>query len=242
MDKTRNKLAIVGFAEATRMMAPFDNDEYEIWGLNHLYPFIPRWDRWFELHDPGWMADNLKIWKEYDEWLRKEHPFPIYMHKHFDEYPSSVEFPLDELVKKYGSYFTSSIALMLGLGIAMGFEQIEIYGVDMAHDSEWGIQRPCVEYWIGIARGLGIKVGLPSATALLSNEGIYGYNDAAVSREFREFETYLQEHIKDVKNKRQEAIATAHAADGALQAFEEVLGSLKQKIRGRSFLVTGQKK
>ncbi len=59
----RKKVAIVGMATTSRHLAPFDDDEFEIWALNESYwgghvgpdktPYLKRWDRWFQLH-PEW--------------------------------------------------------------------------------------------------------------------------------------------------------------------------------------------
>lgn len=53
--RTKDKLAIVGFHEATRDKAPYDNPDYEIWGCNEEYRFdwLKREDRHFQLH-PRW--------------------------------------------------------------------------------------------------------------------------------------------------------------------------------------------
>jgi len=50
-----DKVAIVGFAEATRALAPFDDPSYEVWALNeeYTYPWLKRFDRWFQMH-PRW--------------------------------------------------------------------------------------------------------------------------------------------------------------------------------------------
>jgi hypothetical protein len=44
------KVALVGFADSWKL-APFDDPTVDVWGLNELYKYVPRWDRWFELHD-----------------------------------------------------------------------------------------------------------------------------------------------------------------------------------------------
>lgn len=56
--RTKDKVAIVGFAENTRDFTPWEDPDYEIWSLNEghnplIFPFIKRWDRWFQLH-PRW--------------------------------------------------------------------------------------------------------------------------------------------------------------------------------------------
>jgi len=57
-------VVLMGMAESTRHLAPWDNPEVEIWGINESYkqpnkkglppgPYMRRWDRWFQIH-PRW--------------------------------------------------------------------------------------------------------------------------------------------------------------------------------------------
>jgi hypothetical protein len=66
---------------------------------------------------------------------------------------------------------------MIALAIYLKFDDIGIYGVDMAADSEYGTQRPSCEYFIGLARGRGINVYLPPETDLCKTFYLYGYQD-----------------------------------------------------------------
>ena len=52
-DPLQKRVAIVGFATGHAHLAPFDDPNTEIWGLNQLWKVLPerRFDRWFELHD-----------------------------------------------------------------------------------------------------------------------------------------------------------------------------------------------
>lgn len=72
-ERTKDKLAIVGFATATRDMAPWDNPDYEIWSLNEApnFPFIKRFDRLFQLH-PRWdfSRENCANDHNHFHWLR----------------------------------------------------------------------------------------------------------------------------------------------------------------------------
>jgi len=56
----KDKLALVGFASTTRLQAPFDDDEYEIWTVNEAgniaipaFSWVKRFDRLFQMH-PRW--------------------------------------------------------------------------------------------------------------------------------------------------------------------------------------------
>ena len=49
----KDKVVILGFT-THRKLAPWDDESFEIWGINDLYvnEDIKRWDRWFQLHHP----------------------------------------------------------------------------------------------------------------------------------------------------------------------------------------------
>ena len=65
--------------------------------------------------------------------------------------------------------------MMLAYAVLGGFEHIEIYGVDMAVDDfEYYWQRPCMEAWIGFARGRGLNVVLPSSSPVGKNDYVEG--------------------------------------------------------------------
>lgn len=156
-DSKAKKVAIVGFAKSWPL-APFEDKEFEIWGLNELYKFFhqkpgTRADRWFEIHNPESPSKNNEVHRAF----LKKFPLPIYMWKHYDEFPSSVPYPLEEVKgmmnehmifpgsktesryqnvgAKY-SNFSNQITWMMLLAIYEGFKEIHVYGVDMATKEE----------------------------------------------------------------------------------------------------------
>jgi hypothetical protein len=186
-------VAIVGFSPIT---FPFIKDAQvdEYWTMNHAFfvKDMPRIDRLFEIHKRKWYlrGEQTKS-RQYGRWLRKKHPFPIYMQENelTSKVPSGVRYPMEEvceellggLIKKVGleeirlRYFTSSAAFMIALAIYERFDRIELYGIDMDSDTEWGYQRPNGEFWLGIALGRGIQVVLPEPSNLCSAK-VYGYD------------------------------------------------------------------
>jgi hypothetical protein len=80
----------------------------------------------------------------------------------------------------WNGYFTNSISYMIALAIYEKYEEIGIYGVDMATggfdtpNGEYAHQRPSCEYYIGIAVGRNIKVTVPSSADLLKTRFLYG--------------------------------------------------------------------
>lgn len=176
--RTKNKVCIVGFTSHRDIALTLDRDEWEIWGLNELYRYMPvaAFDRWFEIHGREYL-ENDDDGKKHIEDL-KSLSIPIYMQKVHEDIPASVKFPRDELCETLDSkYWTNCPAWMLGYAIAMGFEEIAMVGVDMAQDTEYQVQRPCCEHWLGYARGKGIKAWVPDMSDLMKSVGLYGYED-----------------------------------------------------------------
>lgn len=175
----RRKAAIVGFAESSRDRAPFHDPEWEIFALNQLYRFIPRADRWFEIHE-DFLHDEVPG-TDYLAWLRAA-PIPVYMTRthrpatsRFD-IPNAVRYPIERVSEFLGKrYFHSSIGFMLALAIMEGFQEIGLWGVDLIETEEYRNQRPNVEWLLGLAGGLGIKVTVDEHSAVLKPLYVYGY-------------------------------------------------------------------
>jgi hypothetical protein len=103
-------------------------------------------------------------------------PF-ITCRKHPDV-PSSVAYPLKEIVKKFGiPYFTNTIAYMLAYALYEKVDSIQIYGVVQGGYYEYMKERKGVEFWLGIAAGTGIKIEIKGNSELLTNDDnlLYGY-------------------------------------------------------------------
>lgn len=194
----KSKVAIVGFAPSTMRDVKniWDDPELEIWGLNQLYMAFPmiveRATRWFQIHSRESYDSNVNRDHSHHEWLTKQTRFPIYMQKKEPDIPMSVRFPVEAFFKVFPRYFTNSISWELATAILetmqaralgfQGFTDIYIFGVDMATDSEYAFERPCVEYHIGWAKGLGINVHVPQKSDLLKSMWLYPYEDSSPMR------------------------------------------------------------
>lgn len=187
--KQEKKVAIVGCSDS-KMLAPFDDPEFEIWGVNNLYPHIPRATRWFEIHELTHdgkqhlrRGKNEFRGQSVDDYLEnlgkwaKEQDCTIYTQRKWDNMPTSTPYPLQEMLSRFGNYFTNSISYELALAIAEGFTEIHVYGVDMAVDTEYHHQRPSCEFFLGIAAGLGIKIHIPQEADLLKTRFLYGFDE-----------------------------------------------------------------
>lgn len=184
----RKKVAIVGCSQS-KTLAPFNDPDFEIWGVNNLYPHLPRADRWFEIHhitkeDNYLRRGDLKFrGQKVDEYLKQlgewaqEKNCPVYMQQKWDIIPTSVEYPIQKMVEVFGGYFTNSVSYQIALAIYEDYDEIHVYGVDMAVDTEYHHQRPSCEYFLGVAVGRGIKVNIPNEADLLKTRFLYGFQE-----------------------------------------------------------------
>src|SRR3990172_9236300 len=153
----RTKVCIVGYAENSRHLAWWDDQDCEIWGVNQLDRFIPRADRWFQIHK-DW-DDRTKWAKGTDQrvWLQTC-PIPVYMIDHHDDFPQSVRYPIERVMAelKMHDYFTSTIPIITSLPIPQSFQHIAYYGIDLIIGREYQFEKPCVEFLLGMAPERGI--------------------------------------------------------------------------------------
>lgn len=209
--KKKNKCAIIGFA-GSWYQAPWQDESFDIWGINELYKFNgeeakkhrvkPRYDVWFEIHN---IKDSPSKQKEDHQKFLKQCPYPLVTQKHWDEYPSSIKFPRAEIKEainkcfitnnEIGSEFTdysNQISWMTALAIYMGYEEIHIYGVDMAANTEYNFQRASCQFFIGLAAGLGVRLLIPKSSELCKHYCDYGFESDNAGR-FR-----VKDRIKNI--------------------------------------------
>lgn len=254
----KKKLCILGMAPSWRE-APFDKlEEYEIWALNDMWRLFEkempkaRADRWFEIHD---LSTPSKSEPKHREFLRQLR-IPVYTYKHYPDIPFSVAFPFDgitETLREMGylgsHYFTNQVTWMLAYALMMGdfaevtvngaprrvyvpaYEEISVYGVDMAAASEYGHQRPSVEWIIGLMEGLGCKFFIPPTSDLFKATQLYAKESNNRNR------VWIKTQIGELKKKQavfaqqevlleqqilQAKLAQAQA-QGAASAYNEIL-------------------
>jgi len=233
------KVAIVGTA-MTYKNAPYDDPSWEIWGLNDHWNNLPRATRWFEANNAACRIakvshkpDMLRV-----DWLKKC-PIPVYMEEHYDDIPMSVKYPYDEvndficdLDESGRDYFTNSVSFMIALAIYEGFDEISLYGVDMAVGSEYEKQRPSCEFWVGLAKGRGIKVYIPDNSDLLKTMVVYGrstkiepfimkMNDRKAFQEGQV--ANINAEIAKAQNNIQQLTATKFQYQGSLADIDQTL-------------------
>jgi len=217
VERKREKLAIVGFASSSRSAAPFDDDAWEIIGLNQLYRHIPRADFWADIHI-NWDSENVEG-TDHRGWIR-ECGIPVIMMAHHEDLPTSVRFPIERCIDLATDYFTSTVALLIAWGVHQGYSTIGLWGIDLIVGTEYEFQKACAEFWLGVAHGKGVHIVIPDSSALLRHSHRYGYEmepnwGPVSSREMEKRATYLSDEQSSM-------IAKLHWLDGAADAWKRM--------------------
>lgn len=219
------KVALVGTAPSSRMLAPFNDPTWEIWVCSPgNMNIIPRATRWFEIHANLMWEEHKSYGEPYVKWLN-ENKFPkgTYMQDQ-SLVPHAITFPKDELVKDFGPYFfTSSFAWMMALAIKEGAKEIGLYGVDMASRDEYILQRAGGHYFIQLAKDRGIKVILPFESDLEQPPALYGYAEATpFGRKLHARETELKNRVANMEQQLQSLDKNLTYLKGALEDLDYV--------------------
>lgn len=175
------KVALVGSAPASSRSAPYQDQEWKIWGCSPgLYGVAPRVDEWFELHlwEPGapWFSP------EYCQWLAAlpGRGATLWTGREVGALPGSKVFPWEEVIAEFdpNSWFcSSSLFWMMARAIKVGATTIGLWGIDMAAGEEYEMQRAGIHFLTYIARARGIEVGVPAESDLFTPRFKYGVDE-----------------------------------------------------------------
>lgn len=156
-------------------------EEGETWGVNDIILRRDQLSMCFHMHDMEWI--RRKEWHALKLIIQKAEKYniPIMTQECYDWIPTSVKYPLDEIVNKFKScYFGSSIDYMLVYAMYKEYDIINIFGCNMVLKNEYQSQKPSLEFWIGMAIGRGHKVNIMAGKygAILKtyNNKMYGYD------------------------------------------------------------------
>tara|TARA_R100000808_G_scaffold18710_1_gene40917 strand:- start:9439 stop:10098 length:660 start_codon:yes stop_codon:yes gene_type:complete len=144
-----------------------------------------------------WDLDNYGRPKQHVELLSKL-DVPIYQQAIDERIPMSTIYPIDEVAERYGfewvdgskrAYLTSTASFMIALAVLEHdryvdkhprgkkgrVQRIHLAGIELAIGTEYFDQRPCLEYWCGLATGKGIDIVLPKTGSNLLTGQTYAY-------------------------------------------------------------------
>lgn len=155
---------------STGYQCPYDA---EVWGVNRGFRKCRGMDKLFMSDtrldprgDIQFDIDNLR-----------DVEFPI-ISLHQVKGIKTKRYPYKKIVEKFGTtFFTSTICYMIAYALYKGYNYIRMYGVDMITTQEYEREKGGVEFWAGIAKGMGCKVEISRGSAVCQTKtGVpYGF-------------------------------------------------------------------
>ena len=222
----RKKVCILGTAP-TCTQAPFEDESWDMWAISSLpgRPDIKRVDRVFEMH-PWWeIRSMLGLLMKLEE-LK----VPIYLQEVSEEIPHSVKYPYDEIKKKFhldvmgdNLYVTNTITWMILLAIHEGYQDIGLFGVHMAHESEYAYQRSSCSWALGIIHGMilsgaPLTLHIPEESELLKANYEYGYGQPTkLMIQIDARRKGLESGVADVDSQMERLMQSRWRTEGAMQ-------------------------
>ncbi len=242
------KVALIGTAPSSRMLAPYGDPSWQIWACSPgNMGALPRVDVWFELHSNLLWPEHQQYGKPYIDWLKAQ-AFPVYMQDQ-SLVERATTFPMYELVSEFGrDFYTSSFAWMMAFAMKCGAVEIALYGIDMASRDEYILQRPGFYYFRHQAEKRGIKVSAPHESDIMQSPPLYAYVDSTpLGRKITARKTEVQGRVSQFDQQITQATHNKTYLQGALEdidyfqsiwsgAMDEIVllraenGQLKQQI------------
>lgn len=172
------KVACLGGAQSLKY-TPWEDPTWELWAhasCRHLCKRDP--DLLWDLHPPElWRDAKKKSWDpKYAAWIATNR-VPIMMQDVYPDVPASIRYPFETIVTEFPrGYMANHVAYMVALALTEGVTHLGIFGCDYNTNSEYGPQRGCAEYWLGLAEGRGVQVLIAPKCDLLGKPALlYGY-------------------------------------------------------------------
>lgn len=107
--------------------------------------------------------------------------------------------------------------------------EIALFGIDLVVGEEYFYQKPCAEFWLGLASSKGIMVGLPPQTALCKQQYRYGYEKEPQSPILL---SELRAHSANLAKEKDQLLREIYLRDGAMQANEYWAQLMELRLRG----------
>lgn len=222
-------VALVGSAPASVRNAPYGDPRWQIYGCSPgVYGVAPRVNEWFELH--LWEPGQTWFSPEYVQWLQALPARGVKLWTGAED-PTATTYgaspvaggqvlPWKEILAKYDPqqwFCTSSLFWMMARAIDAGATRIGLWGVDMAANEEYEMQRAGIHHMTYIARSKGIEVGIPPESDLFTPRFRYGIDEWTHSyRKLRARQSELQNRKLQATQQRMELERQEFYLAGAL--------------------------
>lgn len=217
------KVALIGTAPSSRMLAPYNDPSWTIWACSPgNMNALPRVDAWFEIHGSLLWPENKHYGEPYIKFL-SELKIPVYMQD--QRYcQNAISLPKEELVKDFGPYyFTSSFSWMMAFAMHQGASEIALYGIDMASREEYILQRPGAYHFFNEARKRGIKIFAPYESDIMQPPGLYGYSEVTpFGRKLIARKQELKGRLAEMRQQRDSLVQNITYLEGALEDVDYI--------------------
>lgn len=175
--KTHDKVIILGTA-STLTNVNWALPDFDYWACSPVItqpsaqPHLKKISVMFEMHP-------MEYWIKIIDRLNNT-DIPCYMHQRNPHVKKSMTYPLRQiqamvLNSKLQKYFTSTISYMIAMAIYLKYKRVEMWGVHMSAEEEYGDQRQACESWLAFADGRGIETYIPEQSEIFKCPYLYGY-------------------------------------------------------------------
>lgn len=152
----------------------------EVWTINSLAGHI-------KAHK-CFVMDNLEdIQSRYPEWgyYLRSLTEPIITCHAKPEWPTSVDYPLEEVMKAFHEdWFSNSVAYAIAYAMLIQVTDLYIFGADFFYPGSQAIEpgADCCTYWLGRARERGVRYRIPQSSTLMDSHTTKVDEDAKILR------------------------------------------------------------
>lgn len=161
----------------------------EVWTVNS-YASVIKSDRLFHMDDFRIQEARAKAGnKRVANMLEaiKKYSGPVFTCFPKAEYPTSLSYPLAEVVAKFRSlYFNNTVPYMVAYAGLLGVKKLTMFGADYTYPGRAAAEagRACTEYWLGKLHSLGVHIDVCNQSTLMDGREhvggvfpLYGYKD-----------------------------------------------------------------
>lgn len=176
------RLELLGAGWDWGLVPPFHPDA-DRWGTNNMMfarygGDFTDWSLWSDLHP----LEHIRARRPqaYEWYTQQDGSKPILMWEAHPEIPGALAYPKAEVLDYFSigqaepeRDFWGSLSWLLALAIYRQYEQIDLLWFALMND-QYTKQVPSTRYWIGQARGRGIKITVHGDSMLKHQGPMYG--------------------------------------------------------------------
>jgi len=236
MAEKPRRVAIVGAAPSSVGLAPYGDDTWEIWAHARYAHLLPRVTRSFEMHRKRYDGDTDDRWgSDWDAHLRNLPGLTMLEGEH--EPYAAEPYPYEVIAAWWGGplQFTSTACHMMAYALFLGATEIGLWGIDLAHGSEYGPQRPAVIGWVMAAHAMGVRVTVAEQSPLMKIPFLYGVERPVAFEDSPEQQGRLVEEYKRLSSLQRQRADDLSADLAALGNDTEI--SPQERLRAHIELV-----